>query len=92
MPEFNQVRVPGLGEFTDVEVVEVAVSAGDEVAANDPLITLETDKAAMDVPSPGGGRIVSLKVDVGDRVNEGDIIAELEGEAAAADAGEPVAP
>jgi len=92
MPEFNQVRVPGLGEFTDVEVVEVAVSAGDEVAAHDPLITLETDKAAMDVPSPGGGRIVSLKVGVGDRVNEGDIIAELEGEAAAADAGEPPAP
>ena len=84
MPEVTQVRVPGLGEFADVEVVEVAVSAGDEVAANDPLITLETDKAAMDVPSPGDGRILSLKVGPGDRVNEGDVIAELEGEPASA--------
>lgn len=80
MPEVIQVRVPGLGEFTDVEVVEVAAAIGDEVAANDPLITLETDKAAMDVPSPLQGRVVSLAVGVGDRVNEGDVIAELEGE------------
>ena len=78
MPEATQVRVPGLGEFSDVEVVEIAVSAGDEVAANDPLITLETDKAAMDVPSPADGRVVRLTVGLGDLVNEGDVIAELE--------------
>ena len=101
MPEVTQVRVPGLGEFTDVEVVEVTVAAGEDVAANDPLITLETEKAAMDVPAPFDGRVVSLTVGVGDTVNEGDVIAELEGEApasaepdesapAAADA--PVAP
>ena len=90
MPEVIQVRVPGLGEFTDVEVVEVTVAAGDEVAANDPLITLETDKAAMDVPSPLQGRVVSLTVGVGDRVNEGDVIAELEGETSAeAETGAP---
>ena len=85
MPEVTQVRVPGLGEFTEVEVVEVTVAAGEEVAANDPLITLETEKAAMDVPAPFGGRVVSLKVGVGDKVNEGDVIAELEGEAPAAE-------
>ena len=85
MPEVTQVRVPGLGEFTDVEVVEVTVAAGEEVAANDPLITLETEKAAMDVPAPFDGRVVSLKVGVGDTVNEGDVIAELEGEAPAAE-------
>ena len=79
MPEALQVRVPGLGEFSDVEVVEIAVSAGDEVAAGDPLITLETDKAAMDVPSPVAGQVLALKVAVGDKVNEGDVIAELEG-------------
>ena len=79
MPEALQVRVPGLGEFSDVEVVEIAVSAGDEVSAGDPLITLETDKAAMDVPSPVAGQVLSLKVTVGDQVNEGDVIAELEG-------------
>lgn len=86
MPEVTQVRVPGLGEFSDVEVVEVAVAVGEEVASNDPLITLETEKAAMDVPSPLDGRVVSLKVGVGDKLNEGDVIAELEGEAAAAQA------
>ena len=84
MPEVTQVRVPGLGEFSDVEVVEVTVAAGEDVAANDPLITLETEKAAMDVPAPFDGRVVSLKVGVGDTVNEGDVIAELEGEAPAA--------
>lgn len=84
MPEVTQVRVPGLGEFSDVEVVEVTVAAGEEVAAGDPLITLETEKAAMDVPAPFDGRVVSLKVGVGDTVNEGDVIAELEGEAPAA--------
>ncbi len=78
MTAATQVRVPGLGDFSDVEVVEIACAAGDEVAANDPLVTLETDKAAMDVPSPTNGRILSLKVSVGDRVNEGDVIAELE--------------
>ena len=83
MPEVTQVRVPGLGEFADVEVVEVAVAAGEEVAAGDPLITLETEKAAMDVPAPFDGRVVSLKVGMGDTVNEGDVIAELEGEAPA---------
>lgn len=83
MPETIQVRVPGLGDFTDVEVVEIAVAAGDEVSVNYPLITLETDKAAMDVPSPADGRVLSLKVGLGDTVNEGDIIAELEGEAGA---------
>ena len=94
MPEVTQVRVPGLGEFTDVEVVEVTVAAGEEVAANDPLITLETEKAAMDVPSPFNGRVVSLKVGVGDTVNEGDVIAELEGEAPTAepDGPAPAAP
>ena len=79
MPEATQVRVPGLGEFSDVEVVEIQASAGDEVAAGDPLITLETDKAAMDVPSPVAGQVLALKVAVGDKVNEGDVIAELEG-------------
>ena len=92
MPEATQVRVPGLGDFSDVEVVEVNASAGDEVEAGDPLITLETDKAAMDVPSPATGRVLSLAVSVGDRLNEGDVIAELEGVVAEDSAGaEPAA-
>ncbi len=92
MPEATQVRVPGLGDFSDVEVVEVSAAAGDEVAAGDPLITLETDKAAMDVPSPATGRVLSLNVSVGDKVNEGDVIAQLEGVVAEDSAGaEPAA-
>lgn len=91
----REIRVPNIGEFSDVEVVEVMVGPGDSVRAEDALITLETDKAAMEVPSPFAGRVVELKVGPGDRVSEGDVIAlvELAGEAEAA-AGEaaPAAP
>jgi pyruvate dehydrogenase E2 component (dihydrolipoamide acetyltransferase) len=79
----EEVRVPDLGDFKDVEIVEVQVHAGDTVAAEAPLITLETDKAAMDVPSPVAGRIAELKVGKGDRVSKGSLIAILEVEAAA---------
>jgi pyruvate dehydrogenase E2 component (dihydrolipoamide acetyltransferase) len=74
----REIRVPNIGEFSDVEVVEVMVSAGDSVRAEDALITLETDKAAMEVPSPVAGRVVELKVGQGDRVSEGDVIALVE--------------
>ncbi len=67
-----QVVIPDLGDFTDVEVIEVLVAAGDDVAPEDALITLETEKAAMDVPSPAAGKVVELKVSVGDLVNAGD--------------------
>jgi len=73
-----EIRVPDLGDFADVEIVEVAVKPGDQVAAEDPLITLETDKAAMDVPAPAAGRIAELAVKVGDRVSTGDLIGILE--------------
>ncbi len=69
--------VPDLGDFSDVDVIEVLVQEGDEVAIEESLITLETDKASMDVPSTHAGSIVSIKVKVGDKVNAGDIIASL---------------
>jgi pyruvate dehydrogenase E2 component (dihydrolipoamide acetyltransferase) len=72
------VVVPELGDFADVEVIEILVAPGDEVAAEAPLLTIETDKAAMDVPSPAAGKLVKLTVAVGDRVSAGDIIAVLE--------------
>ncbi|MGB5249485.1 MAG: biotin/lipoyl-containing protein, partial [Gammaproteobacteria bacterium] len=56
MSEIKEIRVPDIGDFEDVEIIEVHVESGAEVAAEDPLITLETDKAAMDVPSPMAGR------------------------------------
>ena len=67
-----QVVIPDLGDFSDVEVIEVLVAPGDDVAPEDALITLETEKAAMDVPSPAAGRVMELKVSVGDLVNAGD--------------------
>jgi pyruvate dehydrogenase E2 component (dihydrolipoamide acetyltransferase) len=77
-PREEPVAVPDLGDFADVEVVEVLVAAGDEVARDDPLIVLETDKATMEVPAPMSGRIVSLDVSKGDRVSGGDPVLTLE--------------
>jgi pyruvate dehydrogenase E2 component (dihydrolipoamide acetyltransferase) len=79
-----QVVVPDLGDFADVEVIEVLVKPGDAVAAEQGLITLETEKATMDIPSPAAGKITALEVKVGDRVSTGSVIATLEAEAAAA--------
>ena len=78
-----QVVIPDLGDFTDVEVIEVLVSPGDDVAPEDALITLETEKAAMDVPSPAAGTVVELKVKVGDLVNAGDEVLLLSPDAGA---------
>ncbi|MCD6004845.1 dihydrolipoyllysine-residue acetyltransferase [Halomonas sp. IOP_6] len=72
------IKVPDLGGSDSVEIIEVAVSAGDEVNAEDTLITLESDKASMDVPSPHGGKIVALNVKEGDTVSEGDVIGQME--------------
>jgi pyruvate dehydrogenase E2 component (dihydrolipoamide acetyltransferase) len=72
------VTVPDIGDFGEVPVIEVLVSAGDTVAAEDPLITLESDKATMDVPSPAGGVVRALHVGVGDRLSEGSLILDLE--------------
>ncbi len=75
------VEVPDIGDFTDVDVIEVHVGEGDEVAVEDPLITLETDKAAMDVPSTVAGKVASVLVKPGDKVSEGSeiVVVEVEG-------------
>ena len=62
----SDVLVPDIGDFSDVPIVEILVSPGDTVAAEDPLVTLESDKATMDVPSPFGGVVQELKVKTGD--------------------------
>ncbi len=77
MSETIDVKVPDIGDFSDVEIIEVLVSAGDEVKAEDPLITLESDKASMDVPSPADGTIEEMTVKLGDKVSEGSVIARL---------------
>ena len=76
----REVRVPDIGDFDAVPVIEVLVAAGDTVAAEDPLIVLESDKASMEVPSPAAGVVGEVSVAVGDEVSEGDLILTLEGE------------
>jgi len=75
----SEVKVPDIGDFDSVPIIEIHVAEGDTVAAEDPLVTLESDKAAMDVPSPAAGVVRSLKVSVGDKVSEGAVILVLEG-------------
>ena len=72
-----EVRVPDIGDFKDIPVIEVFVKAGDTVKAEDPLISLESDKATMDVPSPLGGVVQAVKVKVGDKVSEGVVVLTL---------------
>jgi dihydrolipoamide dehydrogenase len=79
-----ELKVPDLGDFADVEVIELLVSPGDTVAVEDGLVTLETDKAAMDVPASQAGTIVSLAVKVGDTVSTGDVVAIVEASAESA--------
>ncbi|NND45242.1 MAG: dihydrolipoyllysine-residue acetyltransferase [Xanthomonadales bacterium] len=92
MAERVEIKVPDIGDFTDVPVIEVLVSAGDTVEADQSLITLESDKATMEVPSPSAGTIVELRVSLDDTVSEGDVVAVLEpaeqAEADGDDAGE----
>jgi dihydrolipoamide dehydrogenase len=76
----NDIRVPDIGDFKDVPVIEVHVTKGSIVQAEDPLITLESDKATLDVPSPRAGTIKELKVKLGDTVNQGSLIAVMEGD------------
>jgi dihydrolipoamide dehydrogenase len=74
----TEIRVPDIGDFTDVPVIEILVAVGDEVQAEDPLVTLESDKATMDVPAPAAGTIGQLRVSVGDRVSEGSVLMVFE--------------
>ncbi len=77
MSEIKPVHVPELGDFSDVDVIEVLVAEGDTISVEQPLITLETDKATMDVPSPLEGVVDKLEVRVGDKVSAGDLVLQL---------------
>ena len=69
-----EVKVPDIGDFDDVEIIEVLVAAGDTVAEEDSLITVETDKATMEIPSPVSGIVQSLNISVGDKVSQGALV------------------
>src|SRR5438132_2748866 len=72
------VEVPDIGDFDDVPVIEIHVAAGDTVAVDDPLLTLESDKATMDVPAPFAGVVREIQVHVGDRVSQGTVLLTME--------------
>ncbi len=84
MMSLMEVKVPDIGDFKGVSVIEVLVKAGDAIAAEDPLIVLESDKASMEVPAPAAGVVQDVKIKVGDKVSEGDLILMLEASAAQA--------
>lgn len=74
----QEIKVPDLGGAEEVEVIELLVSAGDTVETEDPILTVETDKASVELPSPGAGKITKLTVKVGDKVKEGDVVGMME--------------
>ena len=86
MAELKDILVPDIGDFSGVEVIEIIVSPGDTVSVEDPLVSLESDKAAMEIPSEFAGTIKEIKISMGDSVSEGDLLMtiEISGEAAAA--------
>jgi pyruvate/2-oxoglutarate dehydrogenase complex dihydrolipoamide acyltransferase (E2) component len=73
-----EVKIPDIGDFTEVAVIEVMVKPGDTIKPEDPLVTLESDKATMDVPSPAAGTVKDVKLKVGDKVAQGTLILLLE--------------
>src|ERR1700761_1756100 len=85
----SQVKVPDIGGFDDVPIIEILVSVGDTVSAEDPLVTLESDKATMDVPAPFGGVVKEISVSVGDTVSEGNDLMVIEQTDGDASGGEP---
>ncbi len=88
MTATTEVRVPDIGDFDEVPVIEILVSVGDTVAAEDPLVTLESEKATMDVPAPSSGVVREIAVQIGDRVSQGTQLLTLE----AGDGGAPALP
>ncbi len=93
MSQTIEVKVPDIGDFHDVPVIEVCVKAGDLVQAEDALVTLESDKATLEVPAPAAGRVKEVKLKLGDKVSEGSLVLllELEGAAATSAAAAPAA-
>jgi len=73
-----EVKVPDIGDFKDIPIIEIMVKVGDSVKPEDPLVSLESDKATMEVPAPSAGTVKELKVKLGDKVSEGSVILLLD--------------
>ena len=84
-----EIMVPNIGDFNEVPVIEILGRPGDTVQPEDPLVTLESDKATMEVPAPQAGKVIEILVAVGDTVSEGSVILKLKADGASADAEDP---
>ena len=73
----EKLLVPDIGDFENVEVIEILVKPGDTLKENDPIVTIESDKSSVEIPSTFSGKIVSIKVKVGDKVSKGDLILDI---------------
>ena len=73
----QNISVPDIGDFDSVEIIEVLVKVGDQITENDPIVTLESDKSSVEVPSPFSGKIIELNVKIGDKVSKGTLLAKL---------------
>ena len=74
----EKVKVPNIGDFKEVEIIEVLVKNGDKINKGDPIITLESDKSSVEVPSPYSGKILNINIKIGDKVSEGDTVLVIE--------------
>jgi pyruvate dehydrogenase E2 component (dihydrolipoamide acetyltransferase) len=92
MADEIKIKIPDIGGATDVDVIEIMVKPGDEISVDSPLITLESDKASMEIPSPQAGKVSSVQIKVGDKVSEGDVILTLVAEEALSEAPKPSSP
>jgi pyruvate dehydrogenase E2 component (dihydrolipoamide acetyltransferase) len=92
MAEIKDILVPDIGDFDNVEVIEIMVTAGDSINIEDPIVSLESDKAAMEIPSPFAGKVKDIKVNLGDKVSEGSLLISIEASEGSAEAKEDVAP
>ena len=84
MAEIKDILVPDIGDFDGVEVIEIMVSTGDSIDVEDPIVSLESDKAAMEIPSPFAGTVKEIKVKLGDKVSEGNLLITIEASAGSA--------
>ncbi len=87
MATVEDILVPDIGDFAEVEVIEILVKPGDRIEAEQSLLTLESDKATMEIPAPRAGVVKEIKVKLGDKIAAGDLILTLEGDAAPASGG-----
>ena len=92
MSKAEEVKVPDIGDFEQVDVIEVLIQAGERVDKEQPLITLESEKSSLEVPSPVAGKVVEVALEVGDKVSEGDLIARIESEPETARTGDTEPP